>query len=141
MSAVIHADEFVSGTRKAPPEAGPEIVAGASRPRVYGAAAFPPNSSSRTACGKSDCGASGAFDSSFTSASAGRLRPSRDIVRASMAAAIGVANEVPFHAAQPPNAIVGSLGLVVKPCATFVLSRVNVDCRFDPRAVVSTHGP
>ncbi len=32
-------------------------------------------------------------------------------------------------------------GLIVEPCATFVFARVNVDCRFDPRAVASTHGP
>ena len=71
----------------------------------------------------------------------GQAQALRDIVRAIIAAAIGVANEVPSHAAQPPKAIVGSVGLVVRPCATFVFSRVNVDCRFDPRAMASTHAP
>ena len=62
-------------------------------------------------------------------------------MRATIAAAIGVAKEVPSQLAQPPKAIVGSKGLVVRPCATSVFSRANVDCRFVPRAVASTHGP
>lgn len=60
--------------------------------------------------------------------------PSRDIVRAIIAAATGVANDVPSQAAQPSNAI-GALS------ATFVVARANVDCRFVPRVVASTHQP
>ena len=69
------------------------------------------------------------------------MRPLRVIVRAIIAAAIGVANDVPSHAAQPWKAIVGSLGLVVAPTATFVFAFANVDWRSEPRAVASTHEP
>ena len=62
-------------------------------------------------------------------------------MRAIIAAAIGVANEVPSQDAQPSKAIDGSVGLIVAPCATFVFRRVNVDCRFEPRAAASTHAP
>ena len=48
--------------------------------------------------------------------------PLRDIVRAIIAAAIGVANDVPSQAAQPSNAIAGSP-------STLVFSRANVDWR------------
>ena len=102
---------------------------------------LPSSSSSRTACGNSACCAAGAVASSCAFAAAAEPRPLRDIVRAIIAAAIGVENEVPSQLAQPPKAIVGSDGLIVGPCASLVFSRANVDCRFEPRAVASTHGP
>ena len=78
--------------------------------------------------------------SSFVCASdAGR--PLRVIVRAIIAAAIGVAKEVPSHEAQPSKVMIGSNGLGAEPSANLVISRVNVDSRFEPRAVASTHEP
>ena len=68
--------------------------------------------------------------------------PVRVIVRAIIAAAIGVENEVPSHSAQPSKLTDGSfLGSATGPWATFVVSCANVDCRLLPRATRSTHAP
>src|ERR1700754_1542762 len=105
---------------------------GAGRPSI---------SSTRTACGNSARVVSGVVALSLISASIGEARRARVIVRASIAAAIGVANDVPSQAAQPPNSIAGSDGLGVAPWATIVLAVAKVDCRLEPRAIASTHGP
>ena len=121
-----------------PPDRGVVVI---HATKLNQGAVLPSISSSRTACGKSGWGAAGAGARSCDCAVAGERRPLRDIVRAIIAAAIGVANEVPSHSAQPLKAIVGSNGLVVAPSATFVFALAKVDCRFEPRAVASTHGP